>query len=142
MSQYESFYRDKALGAESRQLPAEQYNLMRLLLDFSGKPCVFVPIRSMQYMAVIDPEEIIFVDAQHKTDIEFAWRYFRPQVRVSLQDPVPYTFEYYNPRALINIPRAQGEFFQAVKLLAERMRKQEKSVNAGQRVVPFPPRQA
>ncbi|MBK8453758.1 MAG: hypothetical protein WAQ53_13040 [Thiofilum sp.] len=125
MPQYESFYRGKPLGAEPRTLPAEHYNALRLLLDFSGKPCVFVPIRTLQYMAVIDHEEVIFVDSQVKVDIEFAWRYFRPQVRSSLTEPVPYLFEYYEAQALETMKRAQVEFYQHVQLLAERMRQAE-----------------
>lgn len=138
MPQYESFYRDNTVGSEPRLLPAEQYNAMRLLLDFSGKPCVFVPVRTMQYMAVIDHEEVIFVDSQNKTDVEFAWRWFQPQVRESLSDPVPYTLEYYKPRALENMRRMQGEFFQHVQILAGRMRQQESTVKPEQKVVSFP----
>lgn len=131
MPQYESFYRGKPLGAEPRTLPAEHYNALRLLLDFSGKPCVFVPIRTLQYMAVIDHEEVIFVDSQVKVDIEFAWRYFRPQVRSSLIEPVPYTFEYYETQALETMKRAQVEFYQHVQLMTEYQRKsnQEKTHN-------------
>lgn len=142
MPQYESFYRDQALGSEARSLPAEHYNAMRLLLDFSGKPCVFVPVRTMQYMAVIDHEEVIFVDAQCKTDVEFAWRHFQPQVRASLQEAVPYTLEYYKPKALENMRRMQGEFFQHVNLLAERMRQQETPRESKQKVIAFPGRKA
>lgn len=138
MTQYESFYRDKPLGSELRNLPASQYNAMRLLLDFSGKPCVFVPIRTLQYLAVIDREEVIFVDSQVKTAIEFAWRWFQPQARNTLTQPVQYTFEYYHPKALDTMKRAQGEFFQHVQLLASRLRQQEKPVANARKVVRFP----
>ncbi len=140
MPQYESFYRGDALGSEARTLPAIHYNALRLLLDFSGKPCVFVPIRTMQYMAVIDREEVIFVAAHHKAEIEFAWRYFHPQTRESLTDPVPYTLEYYKPEALENRQRMQGEFFQHVQLLAGRLRQQERPTAAERKVVTFPSR--
>lgn len=140
MPQYESFYRGQALGAEPRTLPANHYNAMRLLLDFSGKPSVFVPVRTMQYMAVIDREEVIFVASHHKADIEFAWRQFRPQVRAALTDPVPYILEHYKPEALENTRRMQGEFFRAVQLLTERLRQQEKKVAETRKVVTFPSR--
>lgn len=140
MPQYESFYRGDVLGFETRTLSAPHYNAMRLLLDFSGKPCVFVPIRTMQVMAVIDHEEVIFVASHHKAEIEFAWRYFHPQTRESLSDPVPYTLEYYKPEALENMRRAQGEFFQHVKLLAGRLRQQERPTTATRKVVTFPQR--
>ncbi|MEE9328387.1 MAG: hypothetical protein V3U71_13960 [Cocleimonas sp.] len=48
---------------------------------------MFVPIRSMQYMAVIDREEVIFVYAHRREVIEFTWRRFNPQERNSLEDP-------------------------------------------------------
>lgn len=137
MPQYESFYRPQPLGAQMRTLPAAHYNALRLLLDFSSRPCVFVPIRTMQYMAVIDREEVIFVDSQVKADIEFAWRYFRPQARNSLSEPVPYTFEYYEAKALETMKRAQGEFFKAVQLLAARSRQQEHPSDAERKVVAF-----
>ena len=35
------------------------------LLARAGQ-CLFVPIRSLQYMAVLDAEEFIFVDSQNK----------------------------------------------------------------------------
>jgi len=74
MQEIESFERGEELGSEPRKLPAETYNTMRLLLDYSDSSCVFVPIRSMQYMAVIDREEIIFVDAIFaRRSIEFSW---------------------------------------------------------------------
>jgi hypothetical protein len=138
MPQYESFYRGDVLGSETRTLSASHYNAMRLLLDFSGKPCVFVPIRTMQVMAVIDREEVIFVASHHKAEVEFAWRYFHPQTREALTDPVPYTLEYYKPDALENMKRAQGEFFQHVQLLAGRLRQQEPTSKPEQRVVAFP----
>lgn len=142
MPHYESFFRAKVLGEEQRSLPANHYNAMRLLLDYSGRPCVFVPIRTMQYMAVIDHEEVIFVDSQRKTDIEFAWRHFRPQTRESLQDPVPYHLEYYQPRAQQSLLRVQGEFFQAVQTLSKRLRRQEKSSPNAQKVISLHDRQA
>ena len=62
MGQKEVFYRGKKIGHEDRMLPAVTYNAMRLLIDYSDESSVFLPIRSMQYMAVIDHEEVIFVD--------------------------------------------------------------------------------
>ena len=41
-----------------------------LLLEHSKDGVVFVPIRSMQYLAVIDHEEIIFLDSEHKSWVD------------------------------------------------------------------------
>jgi hypothetical protein len=139
MSYNESFYRGAPVAAEARLLPAEQYNAMRLLLDFSGQPCVFVPIRSMQYLAVIDAEEVIFVDSMRRREIEFSWRRFRPQTRQSLSDPVPYLFEYYQRQAPDTCKRAQGEFFGHVLQLAKRMRQRDPAISGKRKILPFPP---
>ncbi len=139
MSNYESFYRTVALGSQSRTLPANEYNGMRLLLDFSGKPCVFVPLRSMQYLAVIDAEEVIFVDSFNRLDIEFAWQQFKPQLRQSLNEPVNYEWVYYQEKALTTMQRAQGEFFRAVKSLLQRTQAHHQHPSAT--ILPFKPRQ-
>ncbi len=68
----ESFEREQALAQEESTLPADSYNLTRILLAASATRCVFVPIRSMQYLAVVDAEEIIFVDSQYKRWVEIA----------------------------------------------------------------------
>jgi len=74
----EVFYRGEKIGHEDRMLPAVTYNTIRTLLahairDDSDSSSVFLPIRSMQYMAIIDQEEIIFVDGLcARKSIEFA----------------------------------------------------------------------
>jgi len=72
----ESFQREQPLAQMASALPATTYNLTRILLTASSTGCVFVPIRSMQYLAVVDAEEIIFVDSQHKRWGEVAWQRF------------------------------------------------------------------
>ncbi len=125
MKQTEEFSRGKALGFENKLLPSETYNAMRLLLDYSESSCVFVPIRSMQYMAVIDKEEVIFVDAvSARRSIEFSWQYFKPQLRSTLTEPVSYQFTYYDTKAIETMKRAQGEFNKFVHLLLSRTKAQ------------------
>ncbi len=111
-------YRHTELERESRLLPAAVYNSAHLLLEHSSDGVVFVPIRSMQYLAVIDREEIIFLDAEHKSWVELAWQNFRPQRRGSLNEPVPYDAVYYNPLARETMKRLQAEFPPALKALA------------------------
>ena len=132
----ESFNRGEKIGHTWRMLPAETYNVMKLLLDYSDGSCVFVPIRSMQYMAVIDQEEVIFVDAiSARRSIEFAWQQFKPQERSSLTEPVSYRFTYYEPKAIETIKRAQGEFNQCVHQMMLRHKKEVTSGKAD--VIPF-----
>ncbi len=131
MQEKESFSRGEELGYELRKLPAETYNTLRLLLDYSDGSCVFVPIRSMQYMAVIDREEIIFVDGlSARRSIEFIWHQFKPQKRSNLTDPVSYRFTYYDKKALGTMKRLQWEFNKFVHQQHDRLKEDQLSVNA------------
>ena len=123
MTQKESFYRGEALGSFQFQLPANTYNLTRTLLHQSDGACVFVPIRSMQFMSVIDHEEVIFIYMHRRTMIEFSWRHFKPNTRESLKDPVPYELVYYDKQALETMQRIQGEFHKYAHQLYEKNQK-------------------
>jgi hypothetical protein len=117
----ESFQRGGEIGRESCRLPARTYNLMRILLAQHGD-CVFVPIRPMQYLAVTDAEEVIFVNSHARLWVEIAWQYFRPAARAALDEAVPYEAVYYRPEGLESGKRLQGEYQRALELLSERER--------------------
>lgn len=118
----ESFERGPALARMASALPAATYNLTRILLAASATGCVFVPIRSMQYLAVVDREEIIFVDSQYKRWVAVAWRGFQPQVRAALDEPVAYQAEFHTPEGPDIQRRLQADFHGALELLAARRR--------------------
>jgi hypothetical protein len=111
----ETFYRPPELGREARTLPADTYNLAHGLLARATHGCVFVPIRTMQYLAVLDTEEFIFVDREGRRLIDIAWREFRPQARTALSDPVPYQLVHYSATAPGIVPRLHGEFRKALE---------------------------
>lgn len=111
-------YRDSELLREPLFLPATVYNTAYLLLEHSKEGVVFVPIRSMQYLAVIDFEEIIFLDSENKSWVAIAWQNFRPQQRNALAEPVPYQAVYYTPDAKETMKRLLVEFPPAIKALA------------------------
>jgi hypothetical protein len=113
-------YRNHEVAREPRQLPAPTYNSALLLLEHSKDGVVFVPIRGMQYLAVIDREEIIFLDSEHRSWVAIAWQNFRPQQRTALTDAVPYEAAYYTQAAREAMKRLLAEFPQAVKALAAR----------------------
>ena len=111
-------YRDPPIGRESRALPAVQYNRARVLQTRSASGVAFVPIRSMQILAIIDAYEFVFVDSQYKQQAILAWQCFRPQVRDALDDPVPFEAEYYLPGASGLLQRLQPELYNAMQRLA------------------------
>jgi hypothetical protein len=115
----ERFYREEEISRLPDFLPAATYNLAHTLLARAGK-CLFVPIRSLQYMAVLDAEEFIFVDSQNKAWVELAWQHFRPQARRALDERVPFEVVHYAPQASETMKRLPGEFLQALQALAER----------------------
>ncbi len=121
MAGYESFYREDPLEVRPTYLPGGVYNLAHRLLVGSGGQCLFVPIRSIQYLAVIDAEEIIFVDREARHLVELAWCHFRPQARTGLDAPVPYEIHLYRDKAGQILPRLQDEFFKALNELQRRM---------------------
>jgi hypothetical protein len=120
-----SCYRENELASEPRFMPAASYNLALTLLSRSSDGCLFVPIRAMQYLAIIDNEEIIFLDGERKCWVDIAWQKFRPQVRESLDDPVPYVAVYYRPDSAQLMSRLQAELPRALKSLSEKGRVDE-----------------
>lgn len=113
-------YRDQEIGRESRQLPAATYNLAITLLARSPANILFIPIRSMQYLAILDAEELVFLDGERKCWIDIAWRRFRPQARVSLDEPVEYEAVYYSASAAKLMSRLQAELPRALQELAKK----------------------
>jgi hypothetical protein len=111
-------YRDTELHRDSRLLPATVYNTAHVLLDHSKEGVVFVPIRSMQFLAVIDKEEIVFLDAEHKRLVDIAWQNFHPQQRSTLTEPVPYEAVFYNQNGKETMKRLLVEFPPALNELS------------------------
>ncbi|MDR3393515.1 MAG: hypothetical protein P4L70_00800 [Parasulfuritortus sp.] len=116
-----TIYRDPPLAHEERLLPATTYNLAHTLLSRSNG-ALFVPVRSMQFLAIVDAEEIVFVDHEHKSLAVLAWQHFRPQARASLDQPVPYEAVYYRDDGAEIMRRMQAEFPKALTTLADKER--------------------
>lgn len=132
----ETFFRPEAVERKQSALPATIYNGLQLLLTRSQTDCVFVPIRSMQYQAVVDREEVIFVDSQGGYAyqdgkggrlIRVAWRLQPPQSRLSLTEPVPCEIIFYFPGLKEEQWRLVSEIQPALEQLMKRQRKQETS---------------
>ena len=115
-----SLTRGDELRREERQLPAELYNRILLLFSRRQKGSLFVPIRSMQYLAIIDADEIVFVDGQGPRVIELAWQRFRSGEREDLHAPVSYECVYYDDKGVETMQRLQGELFKALEIIEKR----------------------
>ena len=126
-------YRDPELIREPRHLPAATYNLAFTLLARNGTGSLFIPIRAMQYMAILDAEELIFLDGERKCWVDFSWRDFRPQARASLEDPVAYEAVYYRADPENLMSRLQAELPRALQALAAKSK-----VDGPARILKFP----
>jgi hypothetical protein len=115
-------YRDPELKREQRQLPAVTYNLAHTLLARSKTGNLFIPIRAIQYLAIMDAEELVFLDGERKCWIDIAWRNFHPQARASLDEPVKYEAVYYSADAEKIMSRLQAELPRALQELAKKSR--------------------
>jgi hypothetical protein len=126
-------YRDLATSTEHRHLPAATYNLALTQLARSTTGNLFIPIRAMQYLAILDKEELVFLDGERKCWVDIAWRNFKPQTRASLEDAVEYEAVYYRPDAASIMSRLQAELPRALLELAKKSR-----VDGPARVLQFP----
>jgi len=126
-------YRDEEVSREFRQLPAATYNLARTLLARSHTGNLFIPIRAMQYLAILDEEELVFLDGERKCWIDIAWRKFKPQARASLTDAVEYEAVYYRDNAVLLMSRLQAELPRALRELAKKT-----TLDGPARVLKFP----
>lgn len=135
-----TLYREDPILRETRHLPADVYNLAHLLLaraiQSGGRPCVFVPIRSMQYLAVIDQDEIVFVDRELPSQVQIAWQAFHRQERNALNERIEFEAAFYTQESLGIMVRLMDEFPKAMQAMAGKDRVEEPGA-----VLPFPGRQ-
>ena len=144
MTTSETFFRPDETGRTRVTIPAPLYNLCRLLLSRCPTQNVFVPIRSMQIMAVIGPDEVIFVDSQAYAVqdgaggklIFLAWSLLPAAGREDLSAPAPVQLRYYRDDARELHGRLVGEFGQELAQLLERLQ-QEGCPPRSSRVVPL-----
>lgn len=126
-------YRDPEINRETRYLPAITYNLAITLLSRCATRHLFVPIRSMQYMAIIDHEEFVFIDGERKCRIDIAWQNFKPQARDALDQPVAYEAVYYSENMSSVMIRLQSEFPAALQALVYKTK-----LDGPARIINFP----
>ena len=128
----ETFFRPPELTREKIKISAVLFNRFRLMLHRCEYDHIFVPIRSMQFIAIIDNEEIIFVDSlsyavrngEGGRMILLAWGFGQNGARDSLSAPVSMDLIHYaeGVRDLHN--RLMVELPKALDMLQERARTQ------------------
>ncbi len=142
----EIFFRRKETARETVSLPAPLFNRCQLLLHRAATAHVFVPVRSMQYQAVIDSDEIIFVDnlgyavenGHGGRLIVLAWEFFSQGPRDSLTEPVPIEVVYYGQERHEIHRRLLGEFTRALDNYEARL-DDSRGGNKTATILPFTP---
>ena len=140
----ETFFLPREIERKDWSVPAEIYNLYRSLLNKGTTGNVFVPIRSMQFLAALDRHEIIFVDSlayavsdnQGGRVILISWKFPVHDERDSLGAAVPCEVVYYARKDTTAQLRLVTEFKQAMELMDKRYR--DKVIPAeGARILPL-----
>jgi hypothetical protein len=142
----ETFFRPEEVTREHINLPAPLFNRCVLLLNHSTTGNVFIPVRSMQYQAVIDSDEIIFVDNQGYAVqggkggrlIILAWQVPMHSTRDSLNEPVPIEVVYYVSHDHDIHRRLIGEFPKAIDTHEHRL-KGNSNADKTATILPFKP---
>ena len=126
----ETFFLPAEVERYEWSVPADIYNLYKSLLGRSTTGSVFVPIRTMQFLAVMDQDEIVFVDSQSYavSDNEggrlilIAWQFGDARDRDSLADPLPCEVVYYEQKNRDIQLRMIAEFRKAMEQMDQRYR--------------------
>jgi hypothetical protein len=126
----ETFFLPDELGRESISIPADLYNICHTILTRSENDCVFVPIRSLQYLGVITGPEIVFVDSMSYVVnnghggrvIMLAWQFNHSHDRDAIDAPVGCDVVYYHQDSVALQLRLVPEFRNALQLMDRRYR--------------------
>lgn len=129
----ETFFLPKEIDRKTWSVPAEIYNLYHSLQRRNEVGHVFVPIRSLQFMAILDKNEIVFVDSQSYAVSEteggrlilLAWKFPSSHDRDSLTDAMPCEVVFYaNKNSDLQL-RMIAEFKEAMELMDQRYRDEQ-----------------
>lgn len=140
----ETFFLPDEISRRDWALPADIYNMTRLLLARSEFDCAFVPIRSMQYLAVITAGEIVFVDSQAYACrdgeggrlIMLAWQFDNQQQRIALDEPHACHVVHYHRDSDTIQQRLVRDFRDALELIDQRYRNTTMPAS-GARILPL-----
>jgi hypothetical protein len=132
----ETFFRPPEHSRQPSALPADLYNSLQLLLKGQRGSCVFVPLRALQYQAVVERGEVIFVDSHggyaHQDGeggrlIRIAWSLAGNTGRDSLTEPVPCEVIYYAP----GLKETQWRLVGELRRMLERVLRERRASDPG-----------
>lgn len=141
----QSFFTPEPFFCIKSNILARSYNLAQVLLKRSQREHVFIPIRSLQYLAVIEQDVIWFVDSLAYATrgneggrlVTVSWH---PQItagdREDLSQPVDNRIIFYQQDMSEVQSRLCGELFQAMQLVDQRYRDQHIPAG-GARILPL-----
>lgn len=120
--QQETVFRREIEETRETFIRADLFNGCRSVLAESESDCCFIPVRSLQYQAIISAREIIFVDSLYYAVrngkggrlIMIAWDISHSIARESLNRPVPITVNFYLPDLEESQLRLMSEFPKAL----------------------------
>lgn len=127
----QSFFTPDEFSCQQDRLLSSTYNLAHVLLNRCQSNHLFIPIRSMQYLAIIERDSFWFVDSMAYAVrgeeggrlITVSWHpLLNAGQRDSLGQHMDCRVIYYGGDMSEIQTRLRGEFFQAMQLVDERYR--------------------
>jgi len=143
----QSFFTPEEFSCQKSRLTSATYNLAHILLNRNQLDHLFIPIRSMQYLAVIEQSHFWFVDSQAYAVqdneggrlIRISWHpIMDPSQRTGLNQPIDCRVVFYGKDMNDIQRRLIGEFYQAMSLV-DRRHSQSLPTNSGINITQLKP---
>ena len=125
----QSFFTPDPYSSHEDQILSQTYNLAQALLSRVKTNHLFVPISSMKYFTIIEPDQFWFIDSTRHTVqggeagrvITVSWKpTISPSQRESMEQPAPCTVTFYGEDQESVQTRIQSELLQAMRQLDQR----------------------
>lgn len=141
----EVYFRPDESGREPGRIRADLYRQCRAALAHSITDCAFVPVRSMQLLAVITRNEVVFVDSLNYAVrngrgghmIMLAWDLGHGGEREYLDAPVPIEIILFHTSSADLHARLMSEFGPALAKLADRERRDQAQAGIKAEIIPL-----
>ena len=122
----ETFIRPREISRNTVLLNPALFNGYRRLLCRDSHPQIFVPLRNLQFQAIMTRDEILFIDSfgpyQHDDShsgrcITISWQFKHLSRRDNITSPAPYDIVQYVRNSDISNNRLVGELGNAIRIL-------------------------